>query len=207
MPDARLAILAGLGIGIALASAPGPIQAVLLAESVRGGVARGLQVWAGAAFTFGLALVALALGLSLVAPSDLALRILMVAGGTYLLLLAVDGFRSTHEPERAASPRRALPPAVLGSLAVLLNPGGWLFLAAVASPLFASASQVGGRLTALLSALALIAGLAAGDIAVVLIGGVGIRQAHGRIRTRVRQGLAALLALLALWLLAAGLAP
>lgn len=40
-------IMAGLGIGIALASTPGPVQAVLLEEAVRGGAGRGLRALAG----------------------------------------------------------------------------------------------------------------------------------------------------------------
>jgi threonine/homoserine/homoserine lactone efflux protein len=42
-PGATSPALTALGIGIALAAAPGPVQAVLLAESARGGVARGLR--------------------------------------------------------------------------------------------------------------------------------------------------------------------
>src|SRR6266542_5643234 len=117
---------AGFGLGIALATAPGPVQAVLMAEAVRGGIARGFRAMAGANVTFGLLLVGLALGLSVAAPSGLAMRILEVTGGGLLVWLAVDGLRARPEAERAADParrRRSLPPLVRGALAVLLNPG------------------------------------------------------------------------------------
>ena len=62
-------VLAALGIGVALAGAPGPVQAVLLTESVRGGVPRGLRALAGVHGTFGLLMLALAFGLSFARPS------------------------------------------------------------------------------------------------------------------------------------------
>lgn len=87
-------VMAGLGVGIALASAPGPVQAVLLAESVRGGINRGLRALAGANLTFGLLLICLAFGLSLVAPRGSALGALQVAGGVFLLWVSAEGSRS-----------------------------------------------------------------------------------------------------------------
>lgn len=196
--------VAGLGLGIALASAPGPVQAVLLAESIRGGVARGFRAMAGASITFGLLLVALALGLSVAAPSGVVLRVLEVAGGALLVVLAVDGFRARPQLDPANGERRSLPPVARGSLAVLLNPGAWLFLGTAASSLFAAATQEGGTEAAVLAALALMAGLAAGDGAVVLLGGLGIRRAGERVALWVRRGLAVVLAALGVGLIVRG---
>ncbi|HYT29725.1 MAG TPA: LysE family transporter [Actinomycetota bacterium] len=197
-------VAVGLGLGVALASAPGPVQAVLLAEALRGGVARGFRALAGANVTFGLLLVCLALGLSVAPPSGLTLRILKVAGGALLLWLAVEGFRSGHEVGRASGERRTIPPAARGALAVLLNPGAWLFLGVVASPIFASATRLGGTGRAVFVAVALVIGLAIGDGAVVVLGGIGVRRAGERVGWVVRRGLAAVLAGLGLWLLIGG---
>src|SRR5215469_10632267 len=71
-------VLAGLGVGVALASAPGPVQAVLLTESVRGGITRGLRALAGAGLTFGVLLTCGALGLSVAAPRGTTLAALQV---------------------------------------------------------------------------------------------------------------------------------
>jgi threonine/homoserine/homoserine lactone efflux protein len=196
---------AGLGVGLALASAPGPVQAVLMAESVRGGVARGFKAMAGASFTFGLLLVGLALGLSVAPPSGLALRILKMAGGALLVWLAVDGFRSGHEVAAAPMGRRSLPPAARGALAIILNPGGWVFLGTVASSLFAAATKFGGTGAAVVVAVALMIGLAIGDGTVVLLGGFGVRRAGERVRVVVRRLLATLLAGLGVWLFLSGL--
>jgi threonine/homoserine/homoserine lactone efflux protein len=193
--------VAGLSLGIALASAPGPVQAVLLAEAVRGGVPRGLRALAGAAATFGLLLVSLSLGLSLTPPTGVVLRILQAVGGVFLLWLAVEGFRSGNEAAQPSSQGGALHPTARGALAVLLNPGAWLFLGAVASPLFAGASQRGGTGSALAAAVALMIGLAIGDGAVVLLGGLGLRRVDERVARWIRRALALVLAGLGVWLL------
>jgi threonine/homoserine/homoserine lactone efflux protein len=197
-------VVAGLTLGIALASAPGPVQAVLMAESIRGGVARGFRAMAGASATFALLLTGVALGLSVAAPTGAVLRILKVVGGALLLWLAVEGFRSARRAQEASTDRRSLPPAARGSLAVILNPGAWIFLGAVASPVFATATQQGGTRSALLVVLALVVGLAAGDGAVVLLGGVGVRRAGDRAAVWVRRVLAALLAAVGVWLVLSG---
>ncbi len=198
-------MLAGLGVGVALASAPGPVQAVLLTESVRGGITRGLRALAGAGLTFGLLLTCGALGLSVAAPRGSTLAALQVIGGGFLLWLSADGFRVRRESGRGDTSRQvSLPPFVRGALAVLLNPGAWLFLAAVASPLFASAHQRGGTSSALVVAVVMMVGLAAGDGTVVLLGGLGVRRARGRARQWITRALATLLAGFGVWLIATG---
>jgi threonine/homoserine/homoserine lactone efflux protein len=199
--------MAGLALGVALAGAPGPVQAVLLSEAIRGGIGRGFRALVGVHLTFGLLLVGLALGLSLASPSGAALRILKVAGGAYLLWLAVEGLRSGHTVDPGSADRRPLPPAARGTLAILLNPGGWLFLAAVASPLLASAGLQAGTGGALLVAVALVTGAAIGDCAVVLVGGIGVRRAGEGVGRLVRRALAIVLAGLGVWLVVAGLIP
>ena len=197
-------LVTGLGLGIALAGAPGPVQAVILAEAIRGGVARGLRAMAGANVTFGVLLLGLALGLSVAAPSGGALRALKVVGGAFLILLAVEGFRSARALEADTVHRRTLPPIARGSLAVLLNPGAWIFLGAAASPLFASAAEVDGTPGAVLAAVGMVVGAGVGDIAVAMVGGAGIRRAGDRVGLWVRRGLAIVLAGLGVWLLVSG---
>ena len=196
--------MAGFGLGIALAGAPGPVQAVLLTEAVRGGIARGLRAMAGANLTFGVLFVSLALGLSVAPPSGLALRVLKVVGGALLLWLAADAFRSRHEMDRRSAEGRTLPPAARGALAVLLNPGAWLFLGTAASSLLSAAAHQGGTGSAIFAALALLIGLAIGDGAVVLFAGVGVRRAGEGVGLWVRRALAIVLAALGVWLLVNG---
>ncbi|HZD02635.1 MAG TPA: hypothetical protein VFA46_21330 [Actinomycetes bacterium] len=141
-------VAAALGIGLALAGAPGPVQAVILAE---------------------------------------------------------DGLRSTLTADAHGPARIGLPPPLRGSLAVLLNPGAWLFLATVAAPLLSGAGRVGGLATALLTALALAAGAATGDTVLAVAGGIGLHRTGDRTRAWVQRALAVILAALGVWLLIAGL--
>jgi threonine/homoserine/homoserine lactone efflux protein len=197
-------VMAGLGIGIALAGAPGPVQAVLLTEAVRGGIARGFRALAGVHITFGLVLMCLALGLSVATPSGPVLRILEMAGGALLLWLAVEGVRSGSAATKGRVGGPARSPVARGALAILLNPGGWLFLGAVASPLFATATAQGGTRRALFVALGLVSGAAVGDCAVVLLGAIGVRRAGARIERLVFRALAVVLAGLGVWLMIEG---
>ena len=195
-------VAAALGIGLALAGAPGPVQAILLTESVRG-LGRGLRAMLGAAATWATLLMVTALGVSLIAPEGLTFRVLQLAGGILLVVLAIDGFRAA--PTTTTEERGGLPPLLRGSLAVALNPGAYLFLAAVASPLFASAADVGGTASAVAAAVALIIGTAAGDLAVVLLGAYGVRRIGDDRALIVRRALAVLLAVLGAWLVVTAL--
>jgi threonine/homoserine/homoserine lactone efflux protein len=205
--DALAPVLGALGIGLALAGAPGPVQAILLTESVRGGVPRGMQALLGAFATWASLLLAVALGVSLTPPEGVIFRVLRLAGGLLLIWLAVDGLRSTDDLTAGADTdrRRELLPLARGSVAVLLNPGAWLFLGAVASPVFANAAAVGGTATAIGAAVAMMAGTVSGDLAVVLLGAYGMRRV-GEDRARwLRRGLAVLLGALGVWLLVGAL--
>jgi threonine/homoserine/homoserine lactone efflux protein len=122
-----------------------------------------------------------------------------------LVALAVDGVRAGDASASTAA-RRTLPPSLRGSLAILLNPGGWLFLAVVASPLLSTASQRGGVGTALAAAIALVAGAAVGDAGLVVVGGAGVRRASGNTLTWIRRSLAGVLAGAGVWLIVAGIA-
>jgi threonine/homoserine/homoserine lactone efflux protein len=198
-------ILTGFGIGVALAGAPGPVQAVLLGEAVSGGVGRGLRALAGANLTFGLLLLFLAIGVSIATPDAGTVRVIRVAGGAVLLYLAADAVRTDWNPASDTSPTRRIPAAVRGSAAVLVNPGAWLFLAAVAAPLVATGTRVGGTPVAIATALALMLGAGVGDLGVVLLGGVGLRRASAGLARWIRRVLAVILGLLGVALIAAGL--
>jgi len=203
-------VLAGLGLGIALAGAPGPVQAILLAEALQGGAGRGFRAMFGANLTLGALLVALALGVSIAVPSDPLLRGLKLVGGTFIVFLGIDGFRSANsassvpgEPPRARSVK--LPPAARGALAVILNPPVWLFLATAASSLMASATRAGGTRTALLAAVALSLGVAAGDGTLVLATGLGLRRASSGVGRQLRRVLAVILLVLGASVIVSGL--
>jgi leucine efflux protein len=198
----------GFGLGIALGVSPGPVQILLLTEAARGGIARGFRAQLGANGTFLVLMVLLAAGVSAVSPAGSAIRVLEVAGGAFLLFVAVDAGRDVlrgddvREAEAAAERARReaqaggrrsraavmAHPVTRGVVAVLLNPGSWLFLATTASALVADAVDGGGRLAAFVTVVALLAGVSVMDGITVLLGGGGALLS-GRAGRWVRMGL------------------
>jgi len=166
---------AAFGVGVALGVSPGPVQAVLLTESARGGLRRGFLAMAGANGAFLVLLLLTAAGVALAAPGGTALRLLKAAGGAFLLYVAATTARDARRAGDAgdsASVRRARP-ATRGVLAVVLNPGAWLFLGTTASALTADATRQGGRPLAFLISAVLMVGVSLTDAVVVMLGGSG----------------------------------
>jgi leucine efflux protein len=202
----------GFGLGIALGVSPGPVQLLLLTEAARAGVGRGFRAMLGANGTFLVLLLLLAAGVSAVSPTGTAIRVLEVAGGGFLLLIAVDSgrdvvrgddVRKAHAAaerarrEAGTGGRRSRAavmahPATRGVVAVLLNPGSWLFLATTASALVADAVADGGRAAALVTVVALMAGVSVMDCVSVLLGG-GSTLLAGRWGTWIRLALTLLM--------------
>jgi threonine/homoserine/homoserine lactone efflux protein len=120
---------AAFGLGIALGASPGPVQLLLFSEASRGGLGRGLRAMVGANATFGIMLLVLAAGLSSLQPAEPFLRVVQVAVDAFLLFLAVDAVRESRRPSviDAAGPRTH--PSTRGVVAVILNPGVYVFLA------------------------------------------------------------------------------
>ncbi|MFL5798530.1 MAG: LysE family transporter [Actinomycetota bacterium] len=203
----------GFGLGIALGVSPGPVQILLLTEAARGGLRRGFRAMAGANGAFLAMLVLLAAGVSVVSPSGISVRILEVAGGTLLLVVAADAARDVVRGEdvrqaRAAAERArsgaasagrrsraavVAHPATRGVLAVLLNPGAWLFLATTASALVANARAQDGGVAPFVTVIALTAGVSVMDGITVIVGGGGSLLA-GRAARWIRLALTVVLA-------------
>lgn len=163
---------AAFGLGVALGTSPGPVQLLLFSEASRGGVGRGLRAMAGANGTFGAMLLLLAAGLSSLQPADTFLRVVQVVGGGFLVFLAVDAVRENRRPTAEDTPRGrpGLHPALRGVIAVLLNPGVYVFLATTGAAVATDAALDGGRELAFLTVAALLAGVSLSDSTMVLLG-------------------------------------
>jgi threonine/homoserine/homoserine lactone efflux protein len=198
---------AAFGLGIALGVSPGPVQMVLLTESTRGGVGRGLRAMAGANGMWFLLLLLLAAGLTVLSPSQSFVRVLQVVGGAFLVFIGIDALREAvadHATPRDSPPSVRGRPALRGVLAVLLNPGAWLFLATTASALVADATRDGGRAAAFLTVTALMAGVSLTDGLVVVLGGTGALMA-GRAGRWIRIVLSTVLLVLGVLLIVQGI--
>jgi threonine/homoserine/homoserine lactone efflux protein len=197
-------VLTALAIGLAVASAPGPVQAIVVSEAMRGGVVRGLAVALGAAASFLLLLVLVALGLSVAAPSGGIVRVLQGVGGIVLLWFAVEGYRSAagraSQSDELAGGR--LPAPMRVAIAVLVFPGTWIFTAGVASPLISAARVASGQWVALAVATSLVAGSTLGNVVISVLAGWSGRVASGAIATWIRRALALLLGAIGLAMIA-----
>lgn len=195
-----------LAIGLAVASAPGPVQALVISEAMNGGIGRGLAAAIGAAISFGLLLVLVALGMSIAAPAGDFVRLLQAIGGAALLWLAVDGYRSASRTipsaEANLGAKWEVPTPVRVGVAVLVFPGTWIFTAAVASPLISSARAAGGQTLALGVAASLALGATVGNFVIGAIAGWGRRAAPTGAVIWIRKGLAVVLGLIGFTMLA-----
>ena len=205
MGDAGIAgPAAAFGLGVALGASPGPVQLLLFSEASRGGVGRGLRAMAGANSTFGAMLLVLAAGLSSIEPGETFLRIVQVVGGGFLVFLAVDALRNQRRPETTVAPRAGLHPTARGVIAVVLNPGVYVFLATTAAAVVANADAEGGRTLAFTTVAALLAGVSLMDSGMVLLG-AGAHRVSDRFLGVLGNVLAAALGALGLWLIGRGL--
>jgi threonine/homoserine/homoserine lactone efflux protein len=196
--------LSAFGLGLALGTSPGPVQLLLFSEASRGGAGRGLRAMAGANGTFGVMLLLLAAGLASLEPGPTFLRVVKVIGGGFLVFLAVDALRENRRPVVADVPRSGLHPSIRGIMAVVLNPGVYVFLATTGAAVAASAIDAGGRTLAFVTMLALLAGVSLMDSTMVLLG-AGAHRVSERVLRMLGDVLAIALGALGLWLMAAGL--
>lgn len=206
MADIALAgPVAAFGLGVALGTSPGPVQLLLFSEASRGGIGRGLRAMGGANATFGAMLLLLAAGLSSLDPSETFLRIVQVIGGGFLVLLAVDALRGSRRVETADPGRRAPHPSLRGVIAVLLNPGVYVFLATTGTAVVADAAAEGGRALAFATVAALLAGVSLTDSGMVLLG-AGAHRVGDRLVRGLGDALAVALGGIGVWLIVRGLA-
>jgi threonine/homoserine/homoserine lactone efflux protein len=170
--------IGAFAFGFALGAAPGPVQLLILSQTARRGLGGGLRVMLGANLTLLVILLGLALGLAAAEPSPGVLRALKVIGGLFLIGLAVLELRSLAREGRAREapiPDGRWGPTAVGVLAVLVNPGAWLFFATTASAVLATAATNGGRRAAVATAVALTIGVSCSDFLFSMVGSGGRR--------------------------------
>jgi threonine/homoserine/homoserine lactone efflux protein len=197
--------LAAFGLGVALGASPGPVQLLLFSEASRGGAGRGLRAMAGANATFGAMMLVLAAGLSSLEPGETFLRVVKVIGGAFLVFLAADAIRESRRPQAVETARGGIHPSVRGVVAVLLNPGVYVFLATTGTAVVASAVDEGGRGLAVVTVIALLLGVSLMDSAMVLLG-AGAHRVSDRFLRILGDVLAAAMGALGVWLIVRGIA-
>ncbi|MGE5152858.1 MAG: LysE family transporter [Bdellovibrio bacteriovorus] len=144
-------------LGLAAGLAPGPLLALVMAESLRGGAASGVRV-ALAPLLTDAPIVVLSWGLAgSLDPSSPWLAALSLAGALLVAHLALGQWQATLPEPGAGSVSRSLGRGVAVNL---LSPHPWLFWITIGGPLLAAASResVAPALAFLLAFYALLVG-------------------------------------------------
>ncbi len=195
------ALASGVLLGLFCGLAPGPLLALVLAQTLRHGVREGCKI-ALAPLVTDVPIIVLALVLAAkLAQLRLLLGIMSIAGGAFVLYLAWDGFG----PVRVATAAPAERPGswLKGILTNLLNPHPWLFWLTVGAAILAN-----GMAQSWLTALAFLCGfyllLVGSKVLVVLLAARSREWLAGRPYRVVMRVLAVLLAFFALLLFREG---
>jgi threonine/homoserine/homoserine lactone efflux protein len=193
------ALAAGLLLGLVAGLAPGPLMALVLAHSLRHGAREGCKIALAPLATDAPIIVMAWFLAAQAAEVRLVLSLLSVAGGTFVLYLAVDLFRS--QPATTVDALEAPNSWARGVLTNVLSPHPWLFWMTAGAATLAGALATGWAAAALflgafylvLVGVKLVLALAAGRLRPVLNG-----RAH-RLMLRILSVLLAGFAVL-LWL-------
>jgi threonine/homoserine/homoserine lactone efflux protein len=131
--------LEGAWLGLSAAAAPGPLQAYLLAQSVRNGAARTLPV-ACAPLVTDPPLIAVVLAALAQLPPGFV-RVLGIVGGAVVLWLGAGALRVALAPP-APREGRTPPAGFVRALVVnFTNPNAWLWWSGAAGPILVAAWQ------------------------------------------------------------------
>jgi threonine/homoserine/homoserine lactone efflux protein len=176
-------IIQGITYGFAAGVQPGPLQAYIILQALKNGWRRSM-VYIFVPLLSDLPIIVLVITVLALLPAGWVI-VLRVAGGAFLLYLAVNAIRaalsySEEKTEPAASPSRGLLQAVLINL---LNPNPYLFWSLVTGPILLAGwkeSPVNG--IGLLAAFYLVMMLV--NAVIILV----VSIAH-RFNPRLRQGL------------------
>ena len=193
------ALASGVLLGLFCGLAPGPLLALVLAQTLRHGAREGCKI-ALTPLVTDAPIFALALAAKM-AQLRLLLGIVSIAGGAFVLYLAWEGFR----PERVAAEATAEHPKswFKGILTNLLNPHPWLFWMTVGAATLAKAmAQSWPAAVAFLCGFYLL--LVGSKVVVVLLAARSRDLLAGRPYRVVMRVLAVLLAFFALLLFREG---
>lgn len=173
------AFLLFLGGALLLNVTPGPDMAFTLASTVKNGACAGIAAAIGVGFGSLAWAVFAAIGLAaLVASSQQALAIIRIAGGLYLIYLAIDAYRHRNDPMDAHGAGGVGGAFQSGFVTNLLNPKvGIFFLAFLPAFLDPAAGPIW------LQSIVLGAVFSVSGAAVLVL----VALAAGRIRARISQ--------------------
>lgn len=115
-------LIAGVAIGLSLAVPPGPMNALIAAESVRRSYVDGIKLGMGAMTADAIFLVITLIGVSVLFTGDLVKMIVSAAGGLILVYMAIGILRSFNKPLEESSKDEISRPYLTGLTVGATNP-------------------------------------------------------------------------------------
>ncbi|MCD1293799.1 lysine transporter LysE [Methanocella sp. CWC-04] len=115
-------LIAGLIIGLSLAVPPGPMNAVIAAESVKRSYVNGIKLGLGAMTADGIFLVITLIGVAILFTGDAVRMIVSAAGGLILGYMAIMTLKSYKEPLKEKENGVMRYPYIVGLTMGLTNP-------------------------------------------------------------------------------------
>lgn len=134
-------LLMGIATGLAAGLSPGPLMALVVAESARGGWRRGAAAGLAPPLTDA-AIIAVAVALAHRLPPEI-LRVLAGVGALFAAYLAGESLRAAAHPPvpEARAPGNAAGSFLRGLLTNLLNPHPYIFWFTVGVPIVLAAAR------------------------------------------------------------------
>lgn len=201
-------LTAGIILGLSAGLAPGPLLALVIAETLQHNVAAGIKVALAPLLTdLPLILVTL-LVLSQLVDAGPVLGLISIVGGLFLLFLGYENLRSTGI--LIDQPPQQRPNSLMkGALANVLSPYPYLFWFTVGAPLLAKAMRLSPVTPVLLPVLFVVsfyACLVGSKILLAILVGRSKTALSSRVLTLVFRLIGVLMCVLAFGLLRDGLA-
>jgi threonine/homoserine/homoserine lactone efflux protein len=192
---------AGLLLGLSGGLAPGPLLTLVASETLRHGARAGISVALAPLLTDAPIILATLWLLKPLAEQNLALAILSLSGGGYLLWLGLDGLRFQGADVTLNDPARSLQRGVIANF---FNPNPWLFWLTVGAPTVLEAWQGAGGLAVIAFVAAFYLLLVGSKIVLALALGRGRRILRDKSYIILMRGLGWLLLVYALFFLSEG---
>ena len=141
MYDLIGALIFGIGLGLSAGLAPGPLTALVISETLRGGLGAGLRIACAPLLTDAPIIVVAVLSLGTLAGVTTLLGFIGMAGGVYLIYLAAETVRIERlDVDEQAPAGDALRRGVVVNL---LNPHPYVFWFTVGAPYVIKAAPEG----------------------------------------------------------------
>jgi threonine/homoserine/homoserine lactone efflux protein len=133
MVNAVESLLSGIILGVVAGLSPGPMLALVIAETLKFGKEEGFKVAVSPLITDSTIILLTLIVLSTFAKQALVIGLISIFGACYLIYLGLENFRvKKGKFEVVTMKREAFKRAVITNL---LNPNTWLFWISVGSPI------------------------------------------------------------------------